>query len=244
MNVEINTDHELFDKHIKDTVIYGHFEETLARCPDRTVDLVLTDPAYWTLNKWRNIGTTTRLGGNRDESKRTGWFKTIDEGELWDFMCEVWRVLKPDRHAVIMGDGQVLRWLLGYSEEAGFSNVKPLIWDKVNQGMGYHFRCRHEYLVLYDKGKNRKPRNLSTPDIFTVPYVRGGYPTEKPLELMKEMIMELTEPGELVVDPFCGSGTTLVAAKELGRNYFGGDWSEDAVIYTKNRINPLQEQLL
>jgi site-specific DNA-methyltransferase (adenine-specific) len=230
---DVNTPHK------KNYVYHELWGNVMAKIPDSTVDLVLTDPPYWTLNKWRSVGTTTRLGGHREEDKRTGWFETIDQNELWEFMCEVHRVLKPNRHAVIMGDGQVLRWLLGYSEEAGFSNVKPLVWDKVNQGMGYHFRCRHEYLVLFDKGKNRKPNSLSTPDVFTVPMIRSKYPTEKPVSLMEMMVRELSVEGELVLDPFCGSGSSLLAAKIHGRDFIGGDLSEEAVDLSNKKLSSM-----
>jgi site-specific DNA-methyltransferase (adenine-specific) len=191
--------------------------------PDNSIDLIVTDPAYWTLDRWRNVGTTTRLGGNRDKNKQSGWFETIDEEDLWILMGECYRILKPNCHCYIMSDGQVLKWILGYAEEAGFSNYKPIVWDKVNQGMGYHYRCRHEYFVMLDKGKNRKLTNLSTPDIWAIPMIRGGYPTEKPVELMEIPIIHSSSENEIVLDMFCGSGSTLVAAKKNNRRYIGID---------------------
>lgn len=212
------------------------FLETL---PNESVDLVFTDPPYWTLNKWRNVGTTTRLGGNSDKDKQTGWFETIDSEELRQLICEIYRVLKKDRHAFIMCDGQTLKWILGYVEEAGFDYYKPLIWDKVSLGMGYHFRSRHEFIVMLDKGKNRKPKNLSLPDIFTVPMVKGGYPTQKPLGLISTFIEQFTEENELVVDPFFGSGTVPLACQDFNRNFQGSDISDEAHKYTNERLGVL-----
>lgn len=212
------------------------YREFMERIRDASVDLVLTDPPYWTLDKWREVGTTTRLGGNREESKRRGWFETIDKDGLEYLMREIYRILKPDRHAVVMCDGQTLRYLLPMVD-LGFSYVKPLVWDKAYSGMGYHFRCRHEYLVLFDKGKNRKPNDLSVADVFTHRPVRNGYPTEKPVALMEDIIKALTNEGEVVLDPFCGSGSTLVAAKKLGRQYIGNDISSDAFAITTNRLS-------
>ena len=209
--------------------------------PNNSIDLIFTDPPYWTLNKWREIGTTTRLGGNRDENKRdtSKWFKTIDESELFEFMCECFRVLKMDRHACIMCDGQTLKWVLGYAEESGFNYYKPIVWDKVSIGMGYHFRCKHEYIVLLDKGKNRKPKNLSLSDIITIPMIKGGYPTEKPIELSKIFISEFTDENDIILDPFMGSGSTIIAAKELKRDYIGFDINEEAYKIVEQRIKKL-----
>jgi site-specific DNA-methyltransferase (adenine-specific) len=216
---------------MKQEIHQKDFQDLLADMPDNSVDLIFTDPAYWTLNKWRNVGTTTRLGGHRNADKQdeTKWFQTIDDAELFTLLCESYRVLKKDRHAFIMCDGQTLKNVLGYVEEAGFNYYKPLVWDKVNQGMGYHFRCRHEFIVMLDKGKNRKPKNLSLPDIITIPMIRGGYPTEKPVELPELFVEQFTNKGETVIDPFCGSGSTLVAARRRGCQFIGGDISEDAV---------------
>lgn len=223
----------MIDLHKKDAFA---FLETL---PNESVDLVFTDPPYWTLNKWRNMGTTTRLGGNSDKDKQTGWFETIDSEELRRLICEIYRVLKKDRHAFIMCDGQTLKWILGYVEKAGFDYYKPLIWDKVSLGMGYHFRSRHEFIVMLDKGKNRKPKNLSLPDIFTVPMVKGGYPTQKPLGLINTFIEQFTEENELVVDPFFGSGTVPLACQDFNRNFQGSDISNEAHKYTNERLGIL-----
>lgn len=65
---------------------------------------------------------------------------------------------------------------------------------------------------------------------------RTGYPTQKPLELLERLILALCPPGGLVADFCCGSGTTLVAAKKLGRRYFGCDISEDAVTLANKRL--------
>ncbi len=204
-----------------------------------SIDLIFTDPPYWTLNKWREIGTTTRLGGNKKEESRDEdkWFDTIDEEYLFHFMCECFRVLKKDRHALIMCDGQTLKWVLGYAEEANFNYYKPLVWDKVSQGMGYHFRSRHEYVVLLDKGKNRKPKNLGLPDIITIPMIKGGYPTEKPMELSKLFIEQYTEEGETILDPFMGSGSTGIASRILNRNFIGIDINEKAHTTCNEKLN-------
>ena len=188
------------------------------------------------MNKWRNVGTTTRLGGNGDKSKQTGWFDTIDANELFELMAEIHRVLKKDRHAFIMCDGQTLKWVLGYAEEAGFNYYKPLVWIKVSMGMGYHFRCQHEFIVMLDKGKNRQPKSLSISDIFRIPMIKGGYPTEKPIELIDIFIEQFTEENEIIVDPFFGSGTVPLSCKNKNRKFIGTDISDTAHAYAESRL--------
>jgi site-specific DNA-methyltransferase (adenine-specific) len=202
-----------------------------------SVDMIFTDPPYWTLNKWRDVGTTTRLGGNGDKDKQTGWFDTIDEHDLWQLMNDMFRVLKKDRHAFIMCDGQTLKWVLWYAEEAGFNYYKPLVWDKVSLGMGYHLRNRHEFIVMLDKGKNRKPKSFSIPDIITVPMIKGGYPTEKPQGLIDLFVEQFTEENELVIDPFFGSGVVAVSCKDFGRRFKGSDISDTAFNHAQSRLN-------
>jgi site-specific DNA-methyltransferase (adenine-specific) len=79
-------------------------------------------------------------------------------------------------------------------------------------------------------------------DVWEIPYLnpkakeRVGYPTQKPILLLEQIIKIASNQGDIVLDPFCGSGTTLVAAKLLGRNYIGVDNSSDAIELTKKRL--------
>lgn len=207
---------------------------------DESIDLIVTDPPYWTLNKWREMGTTTRLGGHRDKDKRTGWFDTIDSNELWELVNELYRVLKNNSHCYIFCDAETLRYVLSYGDEMDWRKVKPLIWDKVNQGMGYTYRCRYEFIVFLEKGK-RKLNDLSIPDILTVKKIIKGYPTEKPVSLMEILIKQSSIEKELVCDPFFGSGSVAVACCNLARNFTGTDISEEAHEYYNRRINNVDD---
>lgn len=200
-------------------------------------DCIVTDPPYWTLDKHRSTGTTTRLGGHGDASKRTGWFDTIDGTQLADLIDESFRLLKNNCHAYIMSDGQTLKWILSMvHERTEWTNCKPLVWDKVNIGMGYHYRGQHEFFVMLDKGKNRRLNSLATPDVWRVPMIRGGYPTEKPVQLMEIPICHSTNAGEIVLDPFMGGGSTLIAAQRTGRLSIGIDKNERACEIAVKRL--------
>jgi site-specific DNA-methyltransferase (adenine-specific) len=101
--------------------------------------------------------------------------------------------------------------------------------------MGYHYRARHEYILFFEKGK-RKLNDLGIPDILEFKRVYRGYPTEKPVELIQTLISQSSTNNELVVDPFFGSGATLIAAKNLDRRYMGNDISDAAHEHFRNRI--------
>ena len=85
-------------------------------------------------------------------------------------------------------------------------------------------------------------RGVPLSDVWDIPYLnpkakeRTGYPTQKPVLLLERIIKLVTNPGDLVIDPFCGSGTTLVAALLTGRNVLGVDISQEAVELTRGRI--------
>jgi site-specific DNA-methyltransferase (adenine-specific) len=213
------------------------------------IDCVITDPPYWTLNKWRNVGTTTRLGGHRDADKQDGdkWFETIDQNDLWDFVCALYDVMAKNSHAYIMCDHEVMPIILNWARESdclNFRYSKPLVWNKIDAGMGYHWRARHEYIVMLEKGR-RKLNNLSLSDVLSFKRVQGknNYPTEKPLALIETLLLNSTNEGETVLDPFCGSGVVGEAAKRNNRNAILVDVSERAVEWTRRRIDSIQPDM-
>ena len=213
--------------------------------PER-FDCIITDPPYWTLDKWRNIGTTTRLGGHKDKEKQDNskWFDTIDQDDLWNILMSFDQIIKNNSHTYIMCDHEVLNILLGYVRESGelcFTYSKPLIWDKINLGMGYHWRATHEYIVMLVKGKLRL-NNLGASDILRHKRVVNGYPTEKPLALIEELLLNSTKEGDWVLDPFCGSGVVGIACQKHNRNCILLDSSEKAIQISMQRLQDYQLQ--
>lgn len=208
--------------------------------PER-FNCIITDPPYWTLDKWRNIGTTTRLGGHKNKEKQDNskWFDTIDREELWEALIAFDNILKYNSHAYIMCDHEIMSIVLGWVRESGelsFNYSKPLIWDKKNSGMGYHWRATHEYIIMLEKGK-LKLNNLGSADILRHKRVMAGYPTEKPLPLIEELLLNSTKEGDWVLDPFCGSGVVGVACKKHNRNCVLIDSSESAINISKQRLS-------
>lgn len=200
---------------------------------DESVDLVITDPPYESLEKHRSKGTTTRL--KHSKSSSNDWFMIFPNERFNELFYEIYRVLKKGRHFYLFCDQETMFAVKPIAEKMGFKFWKPLVWDKQAIGMGYHYRARYEFILFFEKGK-RKLNDLGIPDVLSCKRVWRGYPTEKPVELLEILIKQSTETEELVIDPFFGSGSTLIAAKNLERKFKGSDIADKAHEYYFNRI--------
>jgi site-specific DNA-methyltransferase (adenine-specific) len=216
-----------YELHQRDAV------EWLRTLGDRSVDLVVTDPPYESLEKHRAVGTTTRLKHSKASSN--DWFSVFPNARFPELFAEIYRVLERDRHFYLFSDAETLFVVKPAAEAAGFRFWKPLVWDKQRIGMGYHYRARYEFILFFEKGK-RRLADLGVPDVLPATRLRGGYPTEKPVSLLSTLITQSSEPGDLVIDPFFGSGATGVAALELGRRFAGADVAASAHAHAAPRL--------
>ena len=122
------------------------------------------------------------------------------------------------------------------------TNVDQILQDRVRTASGKStYKKNKDGQVVLGKAKKGVP----LPDVWEIPYLnpkakeRVGYPTQKPVLLINQILNICTDKGDLVIDPFCGSGTTCVSAKHLGRNFIGIDISLDAVNLAKKRIDEM-----
>jgi site-specific DNA-methyltransferase (adenine-specific) len=187
--------------------------------PTDCVDLIVTDPAYESLEKHRAVGTTTRLTAQ--------WFDIFPNSRYQALFEQLYRVLAKNAHLYVFCDAETMFLIKPIGELVGFKFWKPIVWDKMTMGMGYHYRCQTEFILFFEKGK-RKLNSNSMPDVLRCNRVRGGYPTEKPVDLLTCLIEQSSIAGELVVDPFVGSGSTGASAVRAGREFWGCDVSERA----------------
>jgi site-specific DNA-methyltransferase (adenine-specific) len=201
--------------------------------PSESIDLVVTDPAYESLEKHRAVGTTTRLKVSQGSSNP--WFAVFPNARFAELFEEVYRVLKRDTHFYLMCDQETAFIAKPIAEQAGFKFWKPLVWDKSSIGMGYHYRARYEFILFFEKGK-RRLADLGIADVLNVPRIRGGYPAEKPSALSQILIKQSSDEGALVADPFMGSGSVGIAALELGRRFAGNDVAEEALRISRERL--------
>ncbi|EPN5005926.1 DNA-methyltransferase [Vibrio parahaemolyticus] len=199
-----------------------------------SIDLIVTDPPYESLEKHRAKGTTTRLKVSKSSSNQ--WFSIFPNDRFEELLEEIYRVLKKNSHFYLFCDQETMFVVKPIAEKAGFKFWKPIVWDKMAIGMGYHYRARYEFILFFEKGK-RKLNDLGVPDVLQAKRVWKGYPTEKPVDLIRTLIEQSSIRGELVVDPFFGSGATLVAANSLDRKWAGTDISEAAHEHFSKRIS-------
>lgn len=200
----------------------------LSTLKDSSVDLVLTDLPYESLEKYRakgTIPTTTRL--THSDASSNDWFEVFTNDKFPALFKELYRVLKNNTHAYLFSDPKTSFIMHAHALAAGFTYWNTVIWDKEAIGMGYHYRRTYEMVLFFEKGK-RNLNDLSIPDLISRKMVRNRYPTEKPENLASVFINNSTEPGELVIDPFFGSGVFLVEAARHNRRAAGSDVSVDA----------------
>jgi site-specific DNA-methyltransferase (adenine-specific) len=138
---------------------------------------------------------------------------------------ECYRVLKPNTHAYVFCNEYGLATFREEMAAAGFKVKRLLVWVKDQHTAGDlrgDYANRTEYLLFGHKGRRLLSGHRDANTLF---FKRAGrkrdHPTEKPEEMLRYLIEKSSVPGELVLDPFAGSGTTCRAAKDLGRRYLG-----------------------
>ena len=205
---------------------------------DDSVDVIVTDPAYSGMNQRLKLGSG-RIIGKYKEAGQAGakWFEEFHDTEenYRAFLRECYRVLRADRHIYLMFDSYSLLTLAPLVREV-FDVKNILCWDKANIGLGHYFRRRHEFIVFASKGK--RPLNLkSIPDVWKVKrIVKAAYPTQKPTEVFELMLRGSSAAGEVVCDPFMGSGSSAIAALRSGCRFVGCDISPRSMEFSRKRI--------
>lgn len=133
-----------------------------------------------------------------------------------------------------------------YGDYSVTTNVDQILQSRARDTRGKSVYARDANGEIIGSG-GKKGVPLS--DVWDIPFLnpkakeRVGYPTQKPLLLLERILNLLTDSGDSVLDPFCGSGTTLVSAKLLGRHYTGIDQSKDAVSISQERLdNPVKTE--
>lgn len=132
------------------------------------------------------------------------------------------------------------KWNPQFVEYSATTNLDQILQKREKNNVGQSvYATDHHGEIIYGGAKKGVPLG----DVWEIPYLnpkakeRTGYPTQKPLILLEKIIELTTDKNDVVLDPFCGSGTTLVAAQLLHRQYIGIDISQDAIEMSQSRIN-------
>ena len=158
-------------------------------------------------------------------------------------MPELFRILKEGSHFYIMTNHKNLYEMLTIAQDVGFHFTKSLIWNKRNKIMGQAYMSQFEYILFFRKGKFKRINHCGTADILNVPNKKTKgkdgknlHDTEKPVDLMKILIENSSDEGDVVLDPFMGIGSTVLACINTNRNFIGIELDEDYFNIAKERI--------
>ena len=214
--------------------------DVLKEMPDESIDLIATDPPYRVMARGSSGNAGGMLLKDINRKGKVFEFNAIDCDE---YAPEFYRVLKDGSHCYVMTNHINLIHMLNTFTECGFHFIKSLIWDKGNKIMGQFYMSQFEYILFFRKGTGIKINNCGTSDLLSIPNVKSKgvngdnlHDTEKPVELMKILIENSSKKGDVVFEPFMGSGSTGVAAVMTDRNFIGCEIDPHYFEICKNRI--------
>lgn len=193
------------------------------------VDLIVTDPPYLLTSGGGNPSPEHRkMSGcfNSDKYDNGGGLVICDID--WpDFMKPLFDALKPDSHCYVMCNNRHVKNMLSAAEDAGFGFHNLLVWDKMSCTPNRWYMKNIEFTGFFYKGKAKFINDCGYQQLMACPQENyGDHPTTKPTALMQHYIENSSQPGDIVLDPFMGAGSTGVAAVRSGRKFIGIEISE------------------
>lgn len=253
---------EFVEKEAPDTVVnrlFSHSSEEMSELPDHSVHLMVTSPPYNASKEYDDdlsleeyLALLRRVMSETYRVLVTGGRACINLANL-------------GRKPYIPLHAHVIEFML----ELGFFMRGEIIWDKGASATSSTawgtwmsavnpvLRDVHEYILIFSKGSFSRKKTESestisrdgflenTRSVWTFPAESArkvGHPAPFPEELPQRLIQLYTFTGDLVLDPFCGSGTTCVAARRSGRRFVGYDLNQDYLDLARSRLNELEEQ--
>jgi site-specific DNA-methyltransferase (adenine-specific) len=206
---------------------HGDCIEIMKQMPANSVDFILTDPPYL-VNYRDRIGRTIQ--------------NDVDESWLKPAMAQAYRVLKQDRVAVMFyGWTKIDRFFEAWLS-AGFQPVGHIVFRKSYSSKSRFLRYQHEQAFLLSKGRPPLPKQ-PLGDVMDMPYSGNKlHPTQKPVQALAQLIRSFTLPGDVVLDAFCGSGSTCAAALLTGRNYIGMEMDDTYYQLAIDRMRRVSER--
>lgn len=206
-------------------ILQGDCVSIMKNLPNNCIDLIITDPPY---------GDNVAYGWNN---------KVIQNNKNPLINCsaivEFYRILKKNSSVYIFTNWKhypfLTEFILRYTK---FKIRHLIIWKKHNFGLGWAFRHQHEMILVLEKGKP-KYHLTDFSDVQTCSHINHNklnHPHEKPIDLIIKMIEHSSKKGDIILDPFCGSGSVCVACQNTGRNWLGIELEEKWVEMACGRI--------
>ncbi len=222
-----------------DTVVVGDCLDVMKQMPDECVDLVLTDPPY---NASQNSIMIKGIGGADYSTIHESWDDAFDPLSVWP------ELLRVSRQGVVFCSYHLLdAWLSIIKRDCVFRQIIHLQKTNPIPSARKMWRFTTQYGLWWAKPKYTFNKISAGRDVLTYSAGHTGirwHPTSKPVGPMGTIIEVHSNEGDLVFDPFMGSGTTAVAARMLGRHFFGCDISEEYVAMAQERLQMVQVRLL
>ena len=225
----------------------------LPTLPDKSVDMILTDPPYHITNP----NSITFVGSKPTSVKeRWGHWEKDSFEEYEAMVCgvidEAKRLLKENKVMIMWLRAEYGGYFARYAETIGFKLFSTLIWETPNPVPHIrhtNYRSSFEYGMVVCNGKKSVPFNwlgqARMKNVFKHPIGNKvtGHPTEKPESLFQWHVEVHTDPGDSVLDPFMGSGTTGVVSAKTGRNFTGIELNETYYRMAHDRIRTAEMQV-
>ena len=256
-----------------DTIIKGDCVSGLESLESNSIDMVFADPPY----NLQLSGSLHRPDSSLVDAVDNDWDQFSDFAAYDEFtrawLMAVRRVLKPDGTLWVIGSYHNIFRVGTIVQDLGFWLLNDIIWRKSNpmpNFRGKRFTNAHETLIWASRDKDAKSYTfnydalkVSNDDIqmrsdWLFPICNGGerlkgddgrkvHPTQKPESLLHRILLAATNPGDIVLDPFFGTGTTGVVAKRLGRHYVGLERESNYIKAAKSRLSrtkPMDDKIL
>mgnify|MGYP001800338827 CR=1 FL=1 len=202
-------------------IIHGNSSEVLAELPEGSIDLVVTDPPY--------------LVNYRDRDGRSLKNDDNPDGVLPVF-APMARAMKQNSFAICFSGWSALPEFTAAWKAAGLRLVGEIVWRKNYASRKGFMQYRHESAYVLAKGRPALPQQ-PLPSVMEWTYSGNkSHPTEKAVEVIAPLIRCFSKPGDLICDPFSGSGSTSVAAALNGRDYLCIDIDAKHVTPAKTRL--------
>jgi len=255
-----------------DTILTGDCIAEMARLPDKSVDMIFADPPY----NLQLGGDLFRPEGSRVDAVDDEWDK-FDSLDAYDDFTREWlgearRILKDDGTIWVIGSYHNIYRVGALLQDANFWILNDIVWRKTNpmpNFRGTRFTNAHETLIWCAKDGGARytfnyramkalNEDLQMRSDWLLPICAGGervkrangakaHPTQKPEALLYRILLACTKPGDVVLDPFFGTGTTGAVARRLGRRWIGIEREPTYVAVASERIAstlPLDESAM
>lgn len=249
-----------------DTIIKGDCIAAMKTLPDASVDLIFADPPYNLQLK----GDLHRPNNSLVDAVDDAWDK-FDSFAVYDRFTREWlaqakRVLKPNGAIWVIGSYHNVFRLGTALQDLGFWILNDVVWRKTNpmpNFRGKRLTNAHETLIWAAPGENAKPTfnydalkelndGVQMRSDWVLPICSGGerlkgkdgakaHPTQKPESLLHRILVGTTNVGDVVLDPFFGTGTTGAVAKRLGRKWIGIEREQDYIDVARKRIAEIRQ---